>query len=98
MAVALGATLAGTADGNMNSEVVPSAAIASPAPAVAAGPLVAVIKNPFESNDFGRSEAPGWMVTSTGKPCWSQRVTTSGPEANEEANAGDEGDCAGEGW
>jgi hypothetical protein len=96
-ALGLGAPLAGTADGNMNSEIVPSAA-AAPAPAVAAGPFVAVIGKPLESNDLGASEALGWIVTNTGKPRSSQRVTTSGPEANDEPDAGEEGYCAGVGW
>ena len=73
----------------------PSAAAAPP---VAAGPFAEVIKKPCSSNDFGAAEGPGANVTSMGELCWSQRVTTSGPEAGDEADAGEEGDCAGEGW
>jgi hypothetical protein len=90
------ASLAGTADGNMNPvELVPSACTA-PTPAVADGPLVAVMRKPFESYDGGPAEGLlESMVTMTGKPWSFQRVTTSRPE---EGEPGEEGDCKGVGW
>jgi hypothetical protein len=63
------ASLADTADGNANPEVLASSARCAPAPAVSPGAAVDVIKNPLESYDLGWSEAAGSTVTMTGKPC-----------------------------
>lgn len=82
----------GTADGNANPfEFVPSAACA-------VGPLVAVMRNPLSSYDGTADIAAGSMVTKTGNPFSSHLVTTSRPEATDEIEPGEEGDCAGVGW
>lgn len=92
------ASLAGTADGNINPDVLVPSACTAPTPAVAVGGVVPVIKNPFGSYDLGAPEAAEPTVTKIGKPRSSHLVTTSGPEAKEETEAGEEGNCAGVGW
>jgi len=92
------ASLAGTADGNLNPDVLVPSACTAPAPAAAPGGAVAVIRNPFESNDLGPGVAFGSIVKKIGKPCWSHLVTTSRPELNDEPDGGEEGNCAGVGW
>lgn len=52
-----------------------------------------VMGNPFESNALGASVAPGATVTTVGKPCSLNFVTTS-PDA-EAGETGDDGDDGG---
>ena len=61
----------------------------------ARGALV-VMRKPWLSYRFGAVTSPGVTVTSTGKPCWSNDVTTSDPPAAGEPCGESPGDEVGE--
>ena len=55
-----------------------------------------VMRKPWLSYCFGAVASPGVTVTSTGKPCWSNDVTTSDPPAAGESCGESPGDEVGE--
>ena len=54
-----------------------------------------VMRKPWLSYCFGAVASPGVTVTSTGKPCWSNDVTTSDPPAAGESCGEPSGDEVG---
>ena len=55
-----------------------------------------VMRKPWLSYCFGAAASPGVAVTSTGKPCWLNEVTTSAPPAAGESCGEPCGDEVGE--
>ena len=55
-----------------------------------------VMRKPWLSYCFGAVASPGVTVTTTGKPCWSNDVTTSDPPAAGESCGEPSGDEVGE--